>query len=120
MSNIHGPLTLSSTGNSSFTGFGFRPTELEFYIGGKNGNASAVQFSIGSVDETGYVGAKYFVDGLAAKDSSSKCILHYENVSGVLTKKLEATFVSFDADGFTINVTAFDTAYPVFVRARNS
>lgn len=121
MANFDSSIAVGTTGTGvTFTGFGFRPTHLTFRIGAKNGSSAANQFCYGTVDETGWMTyTSQFSDGSGhqSKAGTNKCFVHYERVSGTITKVLEASFNSFTNDGFKLNVTISSPYYEVFVEA---
>lgn len=121
MANWAGSFTLASTGTAiNITGIGFTPTRLKFTVGGKSNSATVIQRSDGWVDETGYIGYhSHYGDstGFESKHGTNKCLFHRERILGTLTTVLDATFHSFTADGFKLNVTTANANYPVWVEA---
>lgn len=121
MSVFTGGLTISGTGSQSYTGVGFQGNDLQLTVGGKSGSSTVTQFCIGNADGTRQNYVASFGDGTGHKStrSNSFCILHYERVSGTITEVLKASFTSFDADGFTLNVTTANANYSVNATVRN-
>lgn len=117
MSYWTGGVTVSGTGSQSFTGIGFQGTGITFRVGAKSGSSSVVQHAIGSADGTRQNCESVFGDasGWKSQRTNSKCIVHYERVAGTVTDVLDFAFTSFDADGFTLNVTTSNTNYVVDV-----
>lgn len=116
-----GGVTVSGTGSQSFTGIGFQGNSIVFRVGAKNGSSAVAQHAIGSADGTRQNCESIFADTTGAKSqrTNSKCIIHYERVGGVITDVLDFAFTSFDADGFTLNVTTASTNYVVDVEIRS-
>lgn len=121
MSNFSGSFTIASTGSPvTFSGIGFQPTRLKFTVGGKSNSATVIQRCDGWVDETGYYGThSHYGDstGFESKHFNTKVLYHRERIAGTLTTVLDATFHSFTADGFKLNVTTANSNYPVWVEA---
>jgi hypothetical protein len=105
----------TTTGNRSITGVGFRPKAIIFFwvalsSPGPNLNAAAgYGFATGAGSERA---VNYLADNALAPGSNStsrwqwtnRCIV-VTNTSASAATYHEATFVSMDADGFTINWT---------------
>ena len=117
MSYWTGGVTVGSTGSQSYVGVGFQGTGITFRVGAKGGASSVVQFAIGSADGTRQNCESVFGDGSGWKSqrTNSKCLIHYERVAGTVTEVLNFAFTSFDANGFTINVTTASANYTVDV-----
>lgn len=100
-----------ATGNQSVTGVGFLPKAVLFYYTLQTADGSGVNFEwgIGAMTGTG-AGNQWAVwatslDAAAASDNDSRtsnanCVTA---INSSATTILAATYVSFDADGFTIN-----------------
>ena len=94
---------VSMTGNQSYTGIGFQPQMVEFTLlrtdTGVNINAN------GCMD---HAGNQWTVssDTNYTKHSTSYCFWWINSGGG---KVLQASFVSMDSDGFTLNWTNADT-----------
>ena len=116
-----GGITVSGTGSQSFTGIGFQGNDITFRVGAKNGSSSVVQYCNGTADGTRQNCESIFGDGSGWKSNrtNSFCVVHYERVSGTVTEVLKFAFTSFDADGFTLNVTTSNTNYNVDVEVRS-
>lgn len=117
-----GGVTVTNTpGNQSFTGIGFQGNDITFRVGAKSGSSSVVQFAIGTADGTRQNTESIFGDGSGWKSNrtNTKSLIHYERVSGTITEVLNFAFTSFDADGFTINVTTGNSNYVVDCEVRS-
>lgn len=99
----------ASTGNASVTGLGFKPTGLilfSIHDSGYSWDFSA-KYSIGFVDESGNQASIGGSSQRSADPSDTYCVqrtdrcLTVPNLSGGFYS--EASFVSFDDDGFTLN-----------------
>jgi hypothetical protein len=120
-----GSFSEGSTVNHSVTGLSFLPTGVRFQIGGRSGtNETRVQHSVGNMDGANQTCVSIFQDstGSKTKTYTNRCINHFERVSGTITEKIIATFVSFNNDGggvygFTVNFTAADSNYPILFEA---
>jgi len=111
MSNKKVGFTITSSGNGqSYTGVGFQSNDIDFEVGPKGGSGSVIQDCSGGVDENlnQYVidnnGNTVSTTSMKAEKLNNRCILVWEKISGTWTKIIEASFVSFDSDGFTIDV----------------
>lgn len=116
-----GGVTVGSTGSQAYTGVGFQGNDITFRVGAKNGSSSVVQHAIGTADGTRQNCESVFGDGSGWKSqrTNSYSLIHYERVSGTITEVLKFAFTSFDADGFTINVTTASANYTVDVEVRS-
>lgn len=116
-----GVITLGSTGNKTFNlGTSSAPYAISFIVQNKTGTAEAAKHvSIGNADSSSQRVTSYYKDSTSSStfDSTSKCIAHYERVSGAVTEVLSAAFLSFTGTGFSINVTKANVNYDVYVRA---
>ena len=122
MSHWTGRVTVSSTGNNAFTGIGFQPTWMNLRVSKKTSTTETVEhLCIGSADGTRQNCSYIYGDSTSrtTDDFNTKCISHWERISGVLTEVLSCTFVSFDADGFTLNAVAGNANYRVTVDCGN-
>ncbi len=108
----------SSTGNESVTGLGFQPKALIFFGFARQEGSGGADFisCVGFTD-----GTSQFVKRAWRDDSSSAtagiwgtnsqtdaCIFLYTNNAGPIV--LEGAYVSFDADGFTLNWSTTDSS----------
>lgn len=123
--NSDGAFTLGSTGSSvGITGLGFQPNHLSFHAGPRSATVSKVQYYFGSVDMTGYQGALSTFGDTANLETkkflaNDRCIYIREYVSGTgWVTRVHASFVSFDVDGFTLNVISADPNFDIWVEAR--
>lgn len=121
MSNFFGGATIASTGSPiTISGVGFTPTNLKFTVTSKSNSSANVLHALGWVDETGYQGADSMYGdstGHESKHWTTKCLYVRDRVGGVMTTVLEATFHSFTADGFKLNVTTANPNYQVWIEA---
>lgn len=116
MSYWTGRATLATSGNQSLTGVGFQGTSIRARVSKKNGTTETViHLSLGSADGTNQNCSYIYSDGTNHKtdDFNTKFISHWEKVSGTWTEVLSTTFVSFDADGFTVNNAIASPYYKV-------
>ncbi|WP_440220937.1 hypothetical protein [Dietzia sp. MNB45] len=107
--------TFSSTGNKSITGVGFRPKLVKFTVlfstnsdSGNEGSGvmtTTDQYAVASYS-TATAGGRYH--------SMSNCIAW---ISGSTVPGILASYVSMDADGFTINVTSSNGIWSVAYEA---
>lgn len=122
MSYYCGRVTISSSGNNSFSGPGFQPTWIRIRVSQKNGvTETCSHLCIGSADGTRQNCSSIYSDATSSKtvDSGTQLISHWERVSGTLTEVLAATFGSFDASGYTINASVPNSNYKVTVECGN-
>lgn len=121
MSFWTGGFTAGSTGSQSYTGVGFQGNGIVFRVGAKTGASSVCQHAIGSADGTRQNCESVFADTTGSKSqrTNTKSLIHYERVAGTVTEVLNFSFTSFDADGFTINVTTASANYTVDAEIRN-
>lgn len=121
MAHHIGSFSHGSNNNAAITGIPFLPTLVEFHIGGRSGtNETRIQRSDGNMDGANQTCISIFHDssGSRTRTYTNRCINHFERVSGTITEKIVATFVSFDNNGggvygFTVNFTASDSNYPI-------
>ncbi len=111
--------TAGSTGDRTIAlfGLGFTPTALRFKVLKPGFADSTIQFLSGGWTD-GSVGEGISIvdnSGLQTYTDSTKCLLAYDVVSGVNTKVLEATFVSFGANKFKLNFTVASAVYQIQV-----
>ena len=106
--------TFNSTGNKSVTGVGFTPKYVEFFVlasasasastNAYGGMTAASQFSVwASSNSSGNTSSRNF--------STSACVGW--GASSASTYTMSASYVSMDADGFTINVGTADGTFAV-------
>lgn len=107
---------LNSTGNKSITGLGFTPKMVEFYT---LPPASTTISSYGEGVMTPTAQSATWIAGTTAGTRNSytnRCIAW--GSQGSTTATLSCSYVSMDADGFTINVNTaannFDIAYKAY------
>lgn len=127
MSVKAGSFSVGSTGNHSVTGLTFLPTNVTFSVGARNGTTeTVVQLCRGWTTASNQSFDSIYGDstGFQSIGGTTKCITHYARVSGTLTLKVEANYVSFDTNGggdfgFTLNFTAVDSNYTIKYIASN-
>lgn len=120
-----GSFSQGSTGNVSIGGFTFLPAYLRFTISSRSGtNETYVLFSEGFTDGSLNKAHSIFQDSTGARSRyyNDRCINHLVRVTGSITEKIKATWVSFDNNGggdfgFTLNFTAADSNYPIIIEA---
>ena len=104
-----GTITASSTGSLAITGVGFQPKLVEFIT--MSVTSSTVGYGgWGAADgTTQFATAMYSEQGVddSGRNVADKCMLAITTNAVVIW---DAEFTSFDADGFTINVTTRDGA----------
>lgn len=109
--------TAGSTGDKTVVFLPFTPTALRFKVTKPGYADSTIQFiSGGYTDGTISEGLSIiFNSGITTYQDATKCLLAYDVVSGVNTKVLEATFVSFGANRFKLNFTVASAVYQIQV-----
>jgi len=109
--------TFSSTGNKPITGVGFTPKLVRFVI---TPGSSTGFYGAGTGAMTASSQYSTYISGSTAASSrtssTSLCII--VNSAGTTTMVQTASYVSMDADGFTINVVnasaTFDVAFEAY------
>ena len=104
--------TGTTTGNQAITGVGFQPTLVMFFhtgsAGAAGGAANAVH-SMGAATSSSEQWAGYYVSQDAQATSNVHCRITdascFTSISVAGATTFQASFVSMDADGFTINLT---------------
>lgn len=116
MSRLVGGATITGSGNVAFTGVGFQPNYIRITLSQK-GTDSQGHISVGCSDGTNQLVHSTYSDTTGSKTvrSTSKIVSHYERVSGTITEVINASFVSFDADGFTLNIATGNANYQAMV-----
>lgn len=112
--------TPTLTGNKALTGLGFQPSYMRFTLGQKTGtNQTYAHLSEGSTDGTNSQSVSIFQDttGGQSLETSTLVIDHMDRVSGTIGEIIKATFVSFDANGFTLNFSVTVSGYHVHYEA---
>lgn len=121
MSYWTGRVTLS-TGDNIFDEIGFTPTWIRAKVSQKFGTTETWQhLCLGTASDVSQNCTTMYGDTTTAKtlEYNTKFIEHYDKISGVWTKVLEATRSSFDANGFTINATTGSSNYKVHIECGN-
>lgn len=112
---ISGASVLNTTGNKNITGVGFKPQLVKFYSQVATG--SSANIGLGGMDKAGNQFALAGSHGSGSTGSArsaatNRCIIVQS--SGSTTVVLDASYVSMNTDGFTINVNTaggIDLAY---------
>ena len=109
----------STTGNQAVTGVGFLPTALIVWTTYQTaaGYTDAVYFGIGFTDGTTMHWQAAATDDNTSPNDTNRTreetsLVRIENLTS--TNIRVGAFVSFDADGFTINWTTADAVAPIF------
>lgn len=110
--------TVSSTGNKTITGIGFKPRLVRFYS--LLGTATSANLSTGAMDSAGNQFAQAGSHSHGSTNSYREALTNRAmviNGSGTSTQVLVFSYVSMNADGFTINVnvgSSIDIAYEAY------
>jgi len=112
--------TFGSTGNKSITGVGFTPKLVRFTIAVTGSNISIVGIGWGAMTTTSQYYVAFGATGASATygriGATTGCIAWISTSTS--TPSMVASYVSMDADGFTINVTTaasnFDVSYEAY------
>lgn len=118
-----GSFSNGTTGNHAISMAGvFTPTRFHFWAGARNATTETNHmYSFGYVDVGNGISTCQSTFGgsigFQTKNSNSSALIHYANVSGVLTKVLDMTFVSAGAGTFTINLGTANANYPIYFEA---
>jgi len=107
--------TAGFTGDKTFALLPFTPKALRFKVLKPGYSDSTIQFIGGGYTDGTTNEGFAIVDnsGITTYVDTSKCLLAYDVVSGVNTKVLEATFVSFGINRFKLNFTVASAVYQV-------
>lgn len=109
--------TVGSTGDRTIGLLPFTPVALRFKVLKPGYADSTIQFVCGGWTD-GSIGeglATVSNNGVQTYTDSNKCLLAYDVVSGVNTKVLEASFVSFGTNKFKLNFTIASAVYQIQV-----
>lgn len=120
MAHVLGPITLSLSGLRTFN-IGIAPTWLHLTVCEKITGDTVSHFSFGKAETGSQYCMSTFADtaGADSFNSSAHIVQHYERVGGSITKVLSASFDSFTATGFKLNVDIPNSNYKVLVEAGN-
>lgn len=121
--NLDGSFTCATVGTGIGVTLGYAANHLDFRVGIPSGSQTKVQVFDGSVDSSGYQSCFSAVyDGTNEETktytSNTRCILVREFQSGSWVTVLDASFNSFTATGFKLNVAVGNSNYPVYVKSR--
>lgn len=114
-----GHFATSTLGHYSVTGVGFRPVVLEFFVSKNDGLSTWFCECHGFADNAGNQNASGWTGNYSNTfrgDMKVDRCLYAFNAAGAL--QVNATLVSMDADGFTLNFTNFNPAYTVRWKAQ--
>ncbi len=110
--------TIGSLGNKTVGLLPFTPKALRFKVLKPGYADSTITFvSGGYCDGITQEGFSLLYDGTNSFRfvDGTKCLLGYDFSSGVATKVIEASFVSFGTNKFTLNFTAASAVYQIQV-----
>lgn len=112
-----GSFSKGSVGNATvLLNSGSTPVGVEFWVANRAAtNETDIRWSRGFMDGTNQFAQATFnstADG--TRSTTSKCIMHYIDVSGTATLKVQGTFVSFGAGQFVVNMDTVDANYSIF------
>lgn len=107
--------TAGSTGNRTIALLPVTPKAIRFKVTKPGYADSTIQFlSGGQTDGVASDSWSTVYDGTGnTYQDNTKCLVHYDIVGGVPTKLLEASFVSFGVNRFTLNFTAASAVYQI-------
>lgn len=118
-----GSFAKGTTGNNTVNLNGaFTPSRIHLWVGPRSATTETSNLSsfgyidVGqsiSVCQSNFSGSI----GHQTISSTSKCLLHYANVAGVITKVLDLTYVSVAAGAFTVNFGTANANYSIFFEA---
>lgn len=110
--------SVGSTGNKTIGLLPFTPKALRFKILKPGFADNTIQFLAGGYCDTiTQEGFALLYDGTNSfrYSDTTKCLLAYDFSGGVATKVLEASFVSFGTNKFTLNFTVASAVYQIQV-----
>lgn len=107
--------TFGTTGNKTITGVGFTPKMVRFWLV-PTSSAAAAQTAIGAADDTTQSAAATFSSsGTAGRESSTNRCIFWMSAANAIG--MSTGFVSFNSDGFVLNVYAANSAFSVAYEA---
>jgi hypothetical protein len=101
-------------GNYSVTGLGFKPATIKFCVSLNIGNVNNWRTCFGMIDLNGNQNVGFILGGGGNKflgDNKVDRCIYIVNEIGVIV--VQATYVSMDNDGFTLNFSAINTNYTI-------
>lgn len=114
-----GASTLSTTGNKSVTGLGFKPRLVRFTVQMVSSTSSAA-FGMGAMTDT----SQFWTASTVNTSSSPANVRNGDSThcfgwlsSGSTTPSLLASYVSMNPDGFTVNVSSASNSFDVWYEA---
>ncbi len=107
--------TLGSTGNKAVTGVGFTPKMVRFTLRTPSAGTTSAINGTGGMTPTFQFFTINFSSATASRrtGSTTACIGWTDDT----TTQLSCSYVSMDADGFTINVATASSIFPVVYEA---
>lgn len=123
LTNIDGGFSAAVSGTAIAFNIGGQPNHLDFEIFPKNNSDANVEIYAGSVDSTGYQSCRSTFGDSGNEESvgfpgNTRCLyVRRWNGSSWVTE-LDASFNSYYASGFKLNIATSSTAYTVYVKAR--
>lgn len=118
-----GSFSIATSGNITviFNDPTLQADEIEFSIASSGTSEAICHVSDCFMTPTQQCARSTYYDASGGRTTqvNNKCATHIARVSGTLTEVITATKVSLATVGeFTINATAFNSAYTVYFRAR--
>ena len=108
--------TLGTTGNKAITGVGFTPRIVRFTVASA-GSTSTATFGVGAMTTGSQFYSASSADGsVGSRQTSTTACIGWLS-AGSTTPSLLASYVSMDADGFTINVSTASSTFAVYYEA---
>ena len=113
----------ASTGNQSVTGLSFQPKLVKFTIGLTSATSSFMVLGGGAMTASSQFayawGARSALNGRHTRAASTTACLALQNISAgdVASDGYVASYVSMDADGFTVNFTTTATGATIYWEA---
>jgi hypothetical protein len=105
-----GTFAISATGNQAITGLGFRPRSVLFFPAYATSDGGTSMAGYGFMDEDGVQMAYTTATRITTTNKSARTLLTTRCIiagtiatNGAYSLATEASYVSIDADGFTIN-----------------
>ena len=105
----------ASTGDRAVTGVGFVPRVIEFHVGVAP-NTTRLGFNEGAMNSsTQWVNSTSGSSGTVSRNRDTTHCLGWTNIDG--SWYIQASYVSLDSDGFTVNFNAVNTGGTIFWKA---
>lgn len=106
--------TLGSTGNKTITGLGFTPKLVRFTVIPTTNTTTALMGFGAMTTSTQFYSTMAAASAAQRRNGSTSACIGWTDTTTTL---LEASYVSMDSDGFTINVTTAGSNFPVAYEA---